>query len=197
VDGTDRSSDDLDAVDRVRPDGHLRAVPDAPADAVPDGAAPAEARDQDGGVRQAAEAFAAELIRLRTAAELSQSVLARRLGYTKSYVTHLERCTQAPTKPVARQADRVLGSGETLTRLWHAYRTARAASRRQPHHVLPAADAQEGPGHDADGHACASPEAEVDSSGQPGVPPGIDMRGATNTNVNVQIGNGNTQHVTF
>ncbi|MEU1943623.1 tetratricopeptide repeat protein, partial [Streptomyces sp. NPDC020125] len=85
----------------------------------------------DGPVRQAAEAFAAELIRLRTAAELSQLALAQRLGYTKSYVTHLERCTQAPTQPVARQADQFFGSGEALTRLWRAYHTARTASRRQ------------------------------------------------------------------
>ncbi|MBI0319462.1 XRE family transcriptional regulator, partial [Streptomyces javensis] len=85
----------------------------------------------DGPVRQAAEAFAAELIRLRTAARLSQLALAQRLGYDKTYVTHLERCTQAPTKPVARQADEFFGSGEALTRLWRAYHTARTASRRQ------------------------------------------------------------------
>ncbi|UTP34185.1 ATP-binding protein [Streptomyces rapamycinicus] len=95
----------------------------------------------DGPVRQAAEAFAAELIRLRTAAKLSQLALAQRLGYTKSYVTHLERCTQAPTQPVARQADEFFGSGETLTRLWRAYHTARAAGRRQqsgrPTHQTP------------------------------------------------------------
>ncbi|MBL1119211.1 tetratricopeptide repeat protein [Streptomyces sp. 110] len=95
----------------------------------------------DGPLRQAAEAFAAELIRLRTAAKLSQLALAQRLGYDKTYVTHLERCTQAPTQPVARQADEFFGSGETLTHLWRAYHTARATGRRQqsqrPTHQTP------------------------------------------------------------
>ncbi|MFJ2345220.1 ATP-binding protein [Streptomyces antimycoticus] len=113
-----------------------------PPDRAPENSALVPAVDgADGPVRQAAEAFAAELIRLRTAAKLSQLALAQRLGYTKSYVTHLERCTQAPTKPVARQADEFFGSGEALTRLWRAYHTARTASRRQqsqrPTHQAP------------------------------------------------------------
>ncbi|MEU0929528.1 ATP-binding protein [Streptomyces malaysiensis] len=111
----------------------------APPDRAPESSVPVPATD--GPVRQAAEAFAAELIRLRTGAKLSQLALAQRLGYTKSYVTHLERCTQAPTKPVARQADQFFGSGEGLTRLWHDYHTARTASRRQrsqrPTHQTP------------------------------------------------------------
>jgi transcriptional regulator with XRE-family HTH domain len=182
-------------------------VPNAPADAVPDGAVPAEAQDQDGGVRQAAEAFAAELIRLRTGYGLSQSDLARRMGYNKSYVTHVERCTQAPTQPFARLADQALGSGEALTRLWHGYHTAHAAARRCQNHALPyarpTADAPDDPDPDAVAehdtphgpgeHASASSAPGTDSSEHPAVPPGIDLRGATG----VQFGNGNTQNFTL
>ncbi|KUL64747.1 hypothetical protein ADL28_08650 [Streptomyces violaceusniger] len=146
MDATGTSPDDEDPVDQPRPNAHLRPVPDEatdpplpedephspPPDRAPENSVPVPvAGGADGPVRQAAEAFAAELIRLRTAAKLSQLALAQRLGYTKSYVTHLERCTQAPTQPVARQADQFFGSGEALTRLWRAYHTARTASRRQ------------------------------------------------------------------
>ncbi|MFD5384177.1 ATP-binding protein, partial [Streptomyces sp. NPDC127074] len=146
MDATGTAPDDEDPVDQPRPNAHLRPVPDEatdpplpedephspPPDRAPENSVPvAVAGGADGPVRQAAEAFAAELIRLRTAAKLSQLALAQRLGYTKSYVTHLERCTQAPTQPVARQADEFFGSGEALTRLWRAYHTARTAGRRQ------------------------------------------------------------------
>ncbi|WP_432046426.1 tetratricopeptide repeat protein [Streptomyces asiaticus] len=160
MNATGTTPDDEDPVDQLRPNTHLRAGPDAavgppppedqphspPAHRAPENPAP----DPDDPVRQAAEAFAAELRRLRTAAELSQPDLARRLGYTKSYITHLERCTQAPTQPVARQADQFFGSGEALTRLWHAYHTTRAASRRQqPNRLQLAATVHEEHGPDA------------------------------------------------
>ncbi|MEV8064037.1 helix-turn-helix domain-containing protein [Streptomyces antimycoticus] len=213
MDATGRTADDEDPVDRLRQNAHLRAVPDAadgpplpedephspPADRAPENPVPTA----DGPVQQAAEAFAAELMRLRTAAELSQPALARRLGYDRSYITHLECCTLAPTRPVARQADEFFGSGETLTRLWRAYHTARTASRRQAQRHQVAVGGQEGqPGpdaavarqapHDADEHASASSAPEADSSGQPGVPAAFDLRGATG----VMFGNGNTQHIT-
>ncbi|MFI8991077.1 ATP-binding protein [Streptomyces antimycoticus] len=156
MDATGTSPDDEDPVDQPRPNAHLRPAPDeatdpplpedephsTPPDRAPENSVPVPAAGgADGPVRQAAEAFAAELIRLRTAAKLSQLALAQRLGYDKTYVTHLERCTQAPTKPVARQADQFFGSDETLTRLWRAYHTARTASRRQqpqrPTHQTP------------------------------------------------------------
>ncbi len=146
MDATGTSPDDEDPVGQPRPNPHLRPVPDEaaspplpedephspPPDRAPENSVPVPAAGgADGPVRQAAEAFAAELIRLRAAAKLSQLALAQRLGYDKTYVTHLERCTQAPTQPVARQADEFFGSGEALTRLWRAYHTARTASRRQ------------------------------------------------------------------
>ncbi|MFE2184542.1 tetratricopeptide repeat protein [Streptomyces sp. NPDC059455] len=146
MDATGTSPDDEDPVDQPRPNAHLRPVPDEatdpplpvdephspPPDRAPGNSVPVQVADSAGGpLRQAAEAFAAELIRLRTAAKLSQLALAQRLGYDKTYVTHLERCTQAPTQPVARQADEFFGSGEALTRLWRAYHTARTASRRE------------------------------------------------------------------
>lgn len=216
MDGTGRSPQAPGALVPRRPDSRLRALPSAHLDRSPsedgphtpsdsslgDGTDPAEAPDQDEPVRQAAEAFAAALIRLRTAAGLSQQDLAERLRYDRSYVTHLECCSLAPTQPVARQADQFFGSGETLTRLWRAYHTARTASRGQPQRHQPAAGTEEGPGpdaaaaggipHDADEHAFASSAPEADSSGQPGVSPGFDLRGATG----VMFGNGNTQHIT-
>ncbi|WP_052869418.1 helix-turn-helix domain-containing protein [Streptomyces niger] len=209
MDATGTTSDGEDMTDRLRQAGGPAAVSDAaagpPAEDQPHPPPRSRAPEAplpvaDDPVRQAAEAFADELIRLRTAAGLSQSALARRLGYDKSYVTHLERCTQAPTQPVARQADHFLGSGGALSRLWHAYHTARAAGRRQPpQDARSTVDALEGPGpeaaardpHDAGEHPSAVPE--TGSGGQPGALPVFDLRGAK---VNVQYGDHNTQHIT-
>ncbi|MEW9518831.1 ATP-binding protein [Streptomyces tubercidicus] len=147
MDTTGRTADDEGPVDHFHPNAHLRAVPDtSDAAPLPEDKPHTTPRDRapeipEGPVRQAAQAFAAELIRLRTAAGLSQLVLARSMGYTKSYVTHVERCTQAPTQPFARRADQILGSAEALTRLWHAYHTVHVADRRRPRGPLPAPSA--------------------------------------------------------
>ncbi|MFD8513410.1 tetratricopeptide repeat protein [Streptomyces antimycoticus] len=208
MDGTSRSSDDPGTMARVRLDGHLRAQPGAgvappppgdgprvlPESAVQDSAAQGKAQDPDGLVRQRAAAFAAELIRLRADRGLSQLALARRMGYDKSYVSHVERCTQAPTQPFARQADQVLGSGEALSRLWHTYHTAHAAKRRQcrpaPSPVLPApedAGRPDEPGHAAENDSACAPDGRTTVVGDgrqvPGegssVPASIGLRGAT------------------
>lgn len=221
VDAISTTSADEDPADRPRPNARLRAVSDAitglrapdselhssPAHDVPENSVPTA----DDLVRQAAEAFAAELFRLRTTAGLSQQELARGVRYDRTQITHFERCTQAPTQTFARQADQFFGSGQALARLWdtyHTYHTARTANRhQQPQGFRAAVGAQEGPGpdavaapdipHDANEHAYVSPVPEADSRRLPDSPSGIDMRGATHTNVNVQLGNGNTQHVTF
>ncbi|MBB4779049.1 helix-turn-helix domain-containing protein [Streptomyces rapamycinicus] len=155
-------------------------------------------QDPDGLVRQSAAAFAAELIRLRAGRGLSQLALARRMGYDKSYVSHVERCTQAPTQPFARQADHVLGSGEALRRLWHAYHTAHAAKRRQcrpaPSPVLPTpedAGRPDEPGHAAEHDRAGAPDGRTtvvgDGRQAPGegssVPASIGLRGATGVQV--------------
>ncbi|RSS32165.1 helix-turn-helix domain-containing protein [Streptomyces sp. WAC05858] len=149
VDSTGRHSDGPGSVARGWHDGLPGAPADPPsagggphmppADAVPDSAVSTEAHNQDGLLRQTAAAFAAELIRLRTGKGLSQPSLARRMGYDKSYVSHVERGNQAPTQPFAHQADHVLGSGEALKRLWQAYHNARTADRQRPHHAPPPA----------------------------------------------------------
>ncbi|GAA0553599.1 hypothetical protein GCM10010390_64570 [Streptomyces mordarskii] len=138
VDITGTTPDDEDPVDQLRPNARPGAE-DQPYSPPPERAP--ETPAASGPAQQAAEAFAAELIRLRNDRGLSQLVLARRMGYNKSYVTHVERCTQAPTQPFARQADLVLGSGEILSGLWCAYHTARRTDRRPNHapwSVLPA-----------------------------------------------------------
>ncbi|TXL84709.1 helix-turn-helix domain-containing protein [Streptomyces sp. IB2014 016-6] len=207
MDVTGTSPDDENPVDHPRPNARLRAIPDAPVPSIEDQPhSPPDTRTPqipvqaaEGPARQAAQAFAAELLRLRTAAELSQDALARRLGYTKSYVTHLECCTLAPTQPFARQAEEFFGSGETLTRLWRAYHTARTAGRRRPQRIQAAAGAHERPApdataahealHDADGNPLALPVPDAGSDGeQPGASPWINLSGATHTKVNVQVG---------
>ncbi|MFI8991108.1 helix-turn-helix domain-containing protein [Streptomyces antimycoticus] len=225
MDGTGTSSQDPGTVVPIRPDSHPQARHDAHVDHLPptnhphaspdsvisDITAPVEPQGQNDPVRQAAEAFAAELFRLRTGHGLSQFDLARRLGYDKSRVTHLERCTQAPTQHVARRADHILGSGEALTRLWHAYHIAHAAERRHPHHALPptspASDTPDGSGPDAAAardtphgtgeRASTSSTPDADHSEQPAAPPETDRRGETKMNWNVQFGDGNTQNITF
>ncbi|WP_106969177.1 tetratricopeptide repeat protein [Streptomyces sp. PRh5] len=207
MDGTSRTSDDPGAVAHVRLDGNLRALPGAgvdspppgdgphvlPETAVRDSAAQEEAQDPDGLVRQSAAVFAAELSRLRVGRGLSQLALARRMGYDKSYVSHVERCTQAPTQPFARQADHVLGSGEVLSHLWHTYHTAHAANRRQRHPapspVLPAledAGRPDEPGQATEHDRAGAPDGRatlIDDGRQvPGegssVPASIGLRGA-------------------
>ncbi|MGV9852974.1 helix-turn-helix domain-containing protein [Streptomyces sp. NPDC003442] len=219
MDGTNRTSDDPGAVARVRLDSHLRALPSAgvapkppgdgptllPERAVQNSAAQGEVQDPAGPVRQSAAAFAAELIRLRAGRGLSQLALARRMGYDKSYVSHVERCTQAPTQPFARQADHVLGSGEALSRLWHAYHTAHAANRRPchpaPSPVLPAphdTGRPDEPGQATEHDGAGAPDGRTtvgDGRQAPGegssVSASIGLHGATS----VQVVEYSTQHL--
>ncbi|MGC5010666.1 helix-turn-helix domain-containing protein [Streptosporangium sp. DT93] len=55
--------------------------------------------------------FAAEMRRLREAAQLSQSSVAARLGCTQAQVSRLEGGSRTPSKYDAEQLDRLFGSG--------------------------------------------------------------------------------------
>ncbi|MFE1074800.1 helix-turn-helix domain-containing protein [Streptomyces sp. NPDC058783] len=63
-----------------------------------------------------AEPFIAELKRWRDVRGLSQSALAKAVGYTPSYVSKVEGGQQRPARGFAEQADRVLHAGGALRR---------------------------------------------------------------------------------
>jgi peptide deformylase len=63
-----------------------------------------------------AEAFIAELKRWRDVRGLSQSALARKVGYTPSYVSKVETGQQRPSDTFADSADRELQTGGALKR---------------------------------------------------------------------------------
>ncbi|MFF3444060.1 helix-turn-helix domain-containing protein [Streptosporangium sp. NPDC002721] len=63
--------------------------------------------------------FGAEMRRLREAAQLSQSSVARRLGCTQTQVSRLEGATRTPSKSDAEKLDQLFGTadGNAFTRL--------------------------------------------------------------------------------
>lgn len=63
--------------------------------------------------------FGAEMRRLREAAQLSQSAVARRLGCTQTQVSRLEGATRTPSKSDAEKLDQLFGTadGNAFTRL--------------------------------------------------------------------------------
>lgn len=54
--------------------------------------------------------FASEMARLRTAAGLSQPVLAKRLNYSASQITKIETCQRVPQPDLAQKLDETLGT---------------------------------------------------------------------------------------
>ncbi|MFF9861109.1 peptide deformylase [Streptomyces tendae] len=66
--------------------------------------------------QQPDEAFIAELKRWRDVRGLSQSALAKRVGYTPSYISKVEGGQQRPSVAFATSADRELRAGGALTR---------------------------------------------------------------------------------
>ncbi|GAA5011860.1 peptide deformylase [Kitasatospora paranensis] len=67
---------------------------------------------------QPTEPFIAELKRWRDVRGLSQSALAKGVGYTPSYVSKVESGQQRPSRPFAEQADRLLHAGGALRRVF-------------------------------------------------------------------------------
>jgi peptide deformylase len=70
--------------------------------------------------QQPDEAFIAELKRWRDVRGLSQSALAKRVGYTPSYISKVEGGQQRPSVEFATSADRELRAGGALTRAYSA-----------------------------------------------------------------------------
>jgi peptide deformylase len=67
------------------------------------------------------EAFIAELKHWRDVRGLSQSALAKRVGYTPSYISKVEHGQQRPSTAFAEQADSILRAGGALRRAYHEY----------------------------------------------------------------------------
>ncbi|MFC5908450.1 peptide deformylase [Streptacidiphilus monticola] len=93
----------------------------------------------------AAEPFIAELKRWRDVRGLSQSALAKAVGYTPSYVSKVEGGQQRPSREFAEQADKALHAGGSLRRS-HAEIEGRLRSEAVPHqHVSEASTADPQP----------------------------------------------------
>ncbi|MET8845985.1 helix-turn-helix transcriptional regulator [Amycolatopsis sp. NPDC004625] len=88
--------------------------------------------DDQAETRLAADHLVREIRRLRSAAELSQSDLARRIGYTRNYVSMAERVGRnLPSRELVDALDRGLGTGGELRRLWEAAKHEQAELRRE------------------------------------------------------------------
>jgi peptide deformylase len=84
-------------------------------------------------VREAAEAFVAELQHWRDVAGLAKKALSERMGYDPSYVGKIESGNARPTADFAKRADQVLHAGGALWRRWkECDLTTRQASRERP-----------------------------------------------------------------
>jgi peptide deformylase len=83
-----------------------------------------------------AEPFIAELKRWRDVRGVSQSALAKAVGYTPSYVSKVEGGQQRPARGFAEQADRVLHAGGALRRTFNEIEP-QARSEAVPHQQAP------------------------------------------------------------
>jgi peptide deformylase len=86
------------------------------------------------------EPFTAELRRWRTVRGVSQSALAKEVGYTPSYISKVESGQQKPSRSFAGSADRVLQAGGALMRAYQDTSTPAAAAsheRDQPADTSP------------------------------------------------------------
>ncbi|MFJ7218909.1 helix-turn-helix transcriptional regulator [Amycolatopsis sp. NPDC098790] len=88
--------------------------------------------DEQAERRSAADHLVREIRRLRLAADLSQSELARRIGYTRNYVSLAEReGRNLPSRELVDALDRGLRTGSELRRLWEAAKQEQAELRRE------------------------------------------------------------------
>jgi tetratricopeptide (TPR) repeat protein/DNA-binding XRE family transcriptional regulator len=74
-------------------------------------------------------AFGAQLRRLRVAHLLSQSALAQKINYSRSYLCKIESGQKAPTPDLARRCDEALDADGVLIRLCQAMRKLSASSQ--------------------------------------------------------------------
>lgn len=76
-------------------------------------------------VDQAVEAFAAEVAYWREVRGLSKRALAAAMGYTPSYVSHMEAGRTKPSEDFARRADETMIAGKSIWKRWREYESAR------------------------------------------------------------------------
>jgi len=91
-----------------------------------------EAQEQ---VRQAADAFVAELQHWRDVAGLARKRLSEKMRYDPSYVGKVESGGARPTEDFAKRADETLHAGGALIRRWKEYDLSARRAVRQDHHV--------------------------------------------------------------
>ena len=91
-----------------------------------------EAQEQ---VRQAADAFVAELQHWRDVAGLARKRLSEKMRYDPSYVGKVESGGARPTEDFAKRADETLHAGGALIRRWKEYDLSVRRAFRQDHHV--------------------------------------------------------------
>ncbi|MFI1183109.1 helix-turn-helix domain-containing protein [Streptomyces sp. NPDC020799] len=77
-------------------------------------------------VEQAIEAFAAEVAYWREVRGLSKKALAAAMGYTPSYVSHMEAGRTKPSEDFARRADETMNAGKAIWKRWCEYEAAKA-----------------------------------------------------------------------
>ena len=86
-------------------------------------------------VRQAADAFVAELQHWRDVAGSSRKRLSQEMAYDPSYVGKIENGGARPTEDFARRADHTLRAGGALVRRWKEYDLAARRAVRQDQHI--------------------------------------------------------------
>ncbi|WP_369383275.1 helix-turn-helix domain-containing protein [Streptomyces sp. cg36] len=86
-------------------------------------------------VEQAIEYFAAEVAYWREVRGLAKNALAAAMGYTPSYVSHMEAGRTKPSEDFARRADETLKAGKAIWKRWCEYETAKARAHQPA--VLP------------------------------------------------------------
>ncbi|GHJ35134.1 helix-turn-helix transcriptional regulator [Streptomyces sp. TS71-3] len=81
-------------------------------------------------VEQAIENFAAEVAYWREVRGLAKNALAAAMGYTPSYVSHMEAGRAKPSEDFARLADEQLNAGNAIFKRWLDYEAAKTRTRR-------------------------------------------------------------------
>ena len=79
-------------------------------------------------VDEAADAFAAALVRWRGERGRSKKQLAADMGFDPSYVSHVEARRHRPTEDFARRAEHVLDAGGEIWQRFREYDDARQAT---------------------------------------------------------------------
>ncbi|WP_434593647.1 helix-turn-helix domain-containing protein [Streptomyces sp. A5-4] len=80
-------------------------------------------------LEQAVDAFAAEVAYWREVRGMSKKTLAAAMGYTPSYVSHMEAGRHKPSEDFARVADEALNAGKAIWKRWCEYEAAKVRAK--------------------------------------------------------------------